>query len=97
MHTFNISTQEAEAGASELEASLVYTASSRRAKATQGNPVLKNKYTFLKNVIFDIFFQLLILIKNKREKLFPNEDCHNHFPLMVFLQVIIDEPQSVSY
>ena len=56
MHTFNISTQEAEAGASELEASLVYTASSRIAKATQGNPVLKNKYTFLKKRYFWYIF-----------------------------------------
>jgi hypothetical protein len=42
---FNPSTQEAEAdeSLSVFKASLVYRASSRRAKATQNNPILKNK------------------------------------------------------
>jgi hypothetical protein len=41
-HTFNPSTREAEAGRiSEFEASLVYRVSSRTARATQRNPVLK--------------------------------------------------------
>jgi hypothetical protein len=41
-HTFNPSTQEAEAGRSlEFKASLVYRASSRTARATQRKPVLR--------------------------------------------------------
>jgi hypothetical protein len=43
--TFNPSTREAEAGGSELEASLVYRVSFRTARATQRNPVSKNKQT----------------------------------------------------
>jgi hypothetical protein len=44
VHTFNPSTWEAEAGGfSEFEASLVYKVSSRTARATQRNPVSKNK------------------------------------------------------
>jgi hypothetical protein len=42
-HAFNPSTQEAEAGGFEFEASLVYRVSSRTARATQRNPVSKNK------------------------------------------------------
>jgi hypothetical protein len=43
-HTFNPSTQEAEAGSfSEFEASLVYKMSSRSARAIQRNPVSKNQ------------------------------------------------------
>jgi hypothetical protein len=43
-HAFNPSTWEAEAGGFlEFEASLVYRVSSRTARATQRNPVLKNK------------------------------------------------------
>jgi hypothetical protein len=43
-HTFNPSTQEAEeANFSEFEATLVNRVSSRTAKATQRNPVSKNK------------------------------------------------------
>jgi hypothetical protein len=42
VHAFNPSTWEAEA-ASEFEASLVYTVSSRRARAVQRNLVLKNQ------------------------------------------------------
>jgi hypothetical protein len=43
-HAFNPSTQEAEAGwISEFEASLVYRVSSRKARATQRNPVWKNQ------------------------------------------------------
>jgi hypothetical protein len=38
VHTFNLSTQETEADF-EFEASLVYTMSSRKAKATQRYPV----------------------------------------------------------
>jgi hypothetical protein len=34
VHTFNLSTWEAEAGGSKFEASLVYKVSSRRAKTT---------------------------------------------------------------
>jgi hypothetical protein len=42
-HAFNLSTREAEAGGSpELEASLVYTVSSRTARTAQRNPALKN-------------------------------------------------------
>ena len=41
-HAFNPQTQEAEAGKSlEFEASLVYGAHSRTARATQRNPVSK--------------------------------------------------------
>jgi hypothetical protein len=44
VHTFNPSTWEAEAGGSlEFEASLVYRASSRTARATQRNPILENQ------------------------------------------------------
>jgi hypothetical protein len=44
-HAFNPSTQEAERGrwSSEFEASLVYRVSARTARATQRNPVWKNK------------------------------------------------------
>jgi hypothetical protein len=42
-HAFNLSTQEAEAGRFEFEASLVYRVSSRTARATQRNPVSKSK------------------------------------------------------
>jgi hypothetical protein len=43
-HTFNLSTQETEAGGShELEANLAYRVSSRTARVTQRNPVLKNR------------------------------------------------------
>jgi hypothetical protein len=43
-HAFNLSTWKAEAGGiSEFEASLVYRVSSRTARATQRNPVSKNK------------------------------------------------------
>jgi hypothetical protein len=42
MHTFDPSTQEAEATqSSEFKASLVYNVSSRMARATKRNPVLK--------------------------------------------------------
>jgi hypothetical protein len=40
---FNPGTQEEEAGGFLSEASLVYKVSSRTARATQRNPVLKNK------------------------------------------------------
>jgi hypothetical protein len=45
VHAFNLSTWEAEAGRwiSEFEASPVYRVSSRTARATQRNPVLKNQ------------------------------------------------------
>jgi hypothetical protein len=44
VHTFNPSTQEAEAGRSlEFEASLVYRVGSRISRAIQRNPVSKNK------------------------------------------------------
>jgi hypothetical protein len=45
VHTFNPSTQEAEAGRqiSEFEASLVYRVSSRTARAIQRNPVSKTQ------------------------------------------------------
>jgi hypothetical protein len=43
-HTFNPSTQEAEAGGPfEFKANLVYRVNSRRAKATQRNPALRRK------------------------------------------------------
>jgi hypothetical protein len=43
-HAFKPSTREAEAGGFlEFEASLVYKVSSRTARATQRNPVSKNK------------------------------------------------------
>lgn len=43
-HTFNLSTREAEAvDLCELEASLVDTMSSRTARNTQKNPVLRTK------------------------------------------------------
>jgi hypothetical protein len=45
-HAFNHSTWEAEAGGFlSFQASLVYRVSSRRARATQRNPVSKNKKT----------------------------------------------------
>ena len=43
VHTVNPSAGEAEASGSELEASLVYRASSRTARATQRNPISKGK------------------------------------------------------
>jgi hypothetical protein len=44
MHSFNSSTQEAEAGRfSEFEYSLVYRVSSRTARAIQRNPASKNQ------------------------------------------------------
>jgi hypothetical protein len=44
--SYNPSTQEAEAGrVSEFEASLVYRVSSKTARATQRNPVLKKNKT----------------------------------------------------
>jgi hypothetical protein len=45
LHAFNPSTWEGGRGRwiSELEASLVYKVSSRTARATQRNPVFKNK------------------------------------------------------
>jgi hypothetical protein len=46
VHAFNPSSRDAEAGdLCEFEASLVYRMSSRTARATQKNPVLKNKQT----------------------------------------------------
>ena len=47
VHVFNSSTQEAEAGGSEFEASLVYIVSSRMARATQRNPVVDQKKSTL--------------------------------------------------
>jgi hypothetical protein len=45
VHTFSSSTCETETGRSQCEASLVYKVSSRRARATQRNPILKtNKH-----------------------------------------------------
>ena len=49
VHTFDPRTQEAEAGGSQLKESLVYTVSSKTAKATQRNPVLKKKIKQNKN------------------------------------------------
>jgi hypothetical protein len=43
VHNFHPSTQESEAGGSEFKGSLVYKVSSRTAKASQTNPVLKKK------------------------------------------------------
>jgi hypothetical protein len=42
VHTFDPSSHQAEAGGSEFEASLVYRMSSRSARATHRNPILKN-------------------------------------------------------
>ena len=42
-HAFNPSTRGRSRWISEFEASLVYKVSSRTAKATQRNPVLKNQ------------------------------------------------------
>jgi hypothetical protein len=42
-NTFNPSTWEAESGESELKASLVYSPSSKTARATQGNSNKKHK------------------------------------------------------
>ena len=50
-HAFNPSTQEAEAGESEFEASLVYKVSSRTARARQRNPVSKKKKILLLSLI----------------------------------------------
>jgi hypothetical protein len=41
VHTFNLSTQKAEADESEFEVSLAYRLSSKTARATQRNPVLE--------------------------------------------------------
>jgi hypothetical protein len=43
VHTYDLSTWEAEAGESEFKASLVYRMNSRIARATQRNPVLKKQ------------------------------------------------------
>jgi hypothetical protein len=48
-YTFNPSTWETGRRISEFEVSLVYRVSSRIAKATQRNPVLKNQKTKIKN------------------------------------------------
>jgi len=60
VYAFNPSTQEAEAEAEaeadrslEFKDSLIYRASSRAAKTTQRNPVLKNKITKEFYKIFD--------------------------------------------
>jgi hypothetical protein len=50
-HTFNPSTQEAEAGRFEFEASLVYKVSSRTARAIQRNPTLKKQKTKTKKEV----------------------------------------------
>lgn len=43
-HSFNLSTPAGRgSGIFEFKASLVYTASSRTARAVQGNPISKNK------------------------------------------------------
>jgi hypothetical protein len=50
-HAFNPRTEESRQGDLECEASLVYRASSKLARATQRNPVLKTKsilYMFYK-------------------------------------------------
>jgi hypothetical protein len=47
-HALNPSTWEAEAGGFEFETSLVYRVSSRTARATQRNPVLKQNKTKFK-------------------------------------------------
>jgi hypothetical protein len=44
-HAFNPRTWEAEEGKFEFQGSLVYRVSSRTVKATQRNPVSKNKQT----------------------------------------------------
>ena len=60
IYTFNSSTWEVEAGKSEFETSLVYRARSRPVRATQRNPVSKNKdKTNLKNVNFIKNFMLV--------------------------------------
>jgi hypothetical protein len=48
-HAFDPSTREAEAGGFRVEASLVYKVSSRTARATQRNPVLKKQNKTNKN------------------------------------------------
>jgi hypothetical protein len=48
-HTFNFSTQEAEAGGSQFQDNLVYKVSSRTTWATQRNPVSKTKQTNKQN------------------------------------------------
>ena len=51
MHAFNSSTQEQkQVDLPELEASLVYRASSRTAKATQRNPVSKTQKNKIQNI-----------------------------------------------
>jgi YHS domain-containing protein len=61
-HTFNPSTQEAEAGGSlEFEVSLVYRVSSRTVRATQGNPVSGGggrTFFFFNSLCFDQFNKL---------------------------------------
>jgi hypothetical protein len=42
-HAFNANIQETETGGSEFKPSLVYRASSMRARVTQRNPVLKRQ------------------------------------------------------
>ena len=44
VHTFNPSTQEAEAGGYEFEISLVYRVNFRTPRTTQRNPVSNNNY-----------------------------------------------------
>jgi hypothetical protein len=52
VHTFNASTRETGRRISEFEASFVYRVSSRTARATQGNPVLKKKVVIIAEVFF---------------------------------------------
>jgi hypothetical protein len=63
-HAFNPSTLEAEGRGrqiSEFEASLVYRVSSRTARATQRNPVLKNKKQTNKKDLLIYFMYLSTL------------------------------------
>ena len=51
---FDLHIDEAEADLCEFEASLVYRGSSRTARATQRNPVLKNKQKTKKSVMVSV-------------------------------------------
>jgi hypothetical protein len=69
-HAFNPSTREAEAGGflSSRPACLVYRVSSRTARATQRNPVSKNKKQTKKRIwgsgpffVLDLFFYFMYM------------------------------------
>ena len=65
-HAFEPSTQEA--ALCEFKASLVYRASSRTARATQRNPVLKNQKTKPTKNIMNMYVYLVVSLNTAIHK-----------------------------